>query len=43
MYFFCFLAAGGVFLLLAFMLFLPVIILAPSKVGTNVTRGSHCI
>ena len=33
MYFFSFLAAGGVFLLLAFTIFLPVIILAPAKVS----------
>ncbi|KAG2438080.1 hypothetical protein HXX76_005689 [Chlamydomonas incerta] len=42
-YFFCFLAAGGVFLLLAFMLFLPVIILAPSKFALSFTLGCLCI
>ncbi|GIL45065.1 hypothetical protein Vafri_2013 [Volvox africanus] len=38
-YFFSFLAAGGVFLLLAFMLFLPVIILTPSKFALSFTLG----
>ncbi|GFR48498.1 hypothetical protein Agub_g10397, partial [Astrephomene gubernaculifera] len=38
-YFFSFLAAGGVFLLLAFMLFLPVIILSPSKFALSFTLG----
>jgi hypothetical protein len=42
-YFFSFLAAGGVFLLLAFMVFLPVIILAPAKFALAFTLGSLCI
>ncbi|KAL6755433.1 Got1/Sft2-like family-domain-containing protein [Haematococcus lacustris] len=42
-YFFAFLAAGGVFLLLAFMLFLPVIILSPSKFALSFTLGCTSI
>lgn len=38
-YFFSFMAAGAVFLLLAFMLFLPVIILTPSKFALSFTLG----
>ncbi len=37
--FFSFLAAGGVFLLLAFFIFLPVIILSPSKFALSFTLG----
>lgn len=39
MYFFSFLAAGGVFLLLSFTIFLPVIILSPSKFALSFTLG----
>ena len=38
-YFFSFLAAGGVFLLLAFTIFLPTIILSPSKFALSFTLG----
>ncbi|EFJ47552.1 hypothetical protein VOLCADRAFT_61248 [Volvox carteri f. nagariensis] len=38
-YFFSFMAAGAVFLMLAFMLFLPVVILAPSKFALSFTLG----
>mmetsp|Transcript_11328 Transcript_11328/g.19822 ORF Transcript_11328/g.19822 Transcript_11328/m.19822 type:complete len:243 (-) Transcript_11328:214-942(-) len=38
-YFFAFLAGGGVFLLLAFVIFLPVIILSPSKFALSFTLG----
>lgn len=38
-YFFSFLAAGGVFLLLSFTIFLPVIILSPSKFALSFTLG----
>ncbi|GAX74841.1 hypothetical protein CEUSTIGMA_g2287.t1 [Chlamydomonas eustigma] len=43
MFFFSFLAAGGVFLLLAFTIFLPVIILSPSKFALSFTLGCLCI
>lgn len=42
-YFFSFLAAGAVFLTLAFLLFLPVIILSPSKFALSFTLGCLCI
>lgn len=42
-YFFAFLAGGGVFLLMSFMIFLPVIILSPSKFALSFTLGSLCI
>eukprot|EP00798_Chlamydomonas_sp_ICE-L_P020258 gene20258-27012_t len=38
-YFFCFLAGGGVFLMLAFTIFLPIIILSPSKFAMSFTLG----
>jgi hypothetical protein len=43
MYFFAFVTGGGVFLLLAFMLFLPVIILSPSKFALSFTIGCMLI
>ena len=43
MLFFSLLAAGGVFLLLAFTIFLPVIIIAPSKFAFSFTLGCLCI
>lgn len=38
-YFFSFLAAGGVFLMLSFTIFLPTIIIAPSKFAMAFTLG----
>jgi hypothetical protein len=43
MYFFSFVAAGAVFLALAFMLFLPIIIVAPSKFALSFTVGCMLI
>lgn len=42
-YFFVFVATGGVFLALAFLLFLPVIILTPSKFALSFTMGCMLI
>lgn len=43
MYFFALLAGGIVFLLLAFLFFLPVIILSPSKFALSFTLGCMLI
>mmetsp|Transcript_26139 Transcript_26139/g.57135 ORF Transcript_26139/g.57135 Transcript_26139/m.57135 type:complete len:234 (-) Transcript_26139:294-995(-) len=42
-YFFSFLAGGGVFLMLAFTIFLPTLIIAPSKFAMSFTLGCLCI